>query len=34
MKEIYEYRYWILFTTVFFVGFFGGIVVGLHSING
>lgn len=34
LKELYEYRYWILFTFVTCVGFLGGIAVGLSSVNG
>lgn len=33
MKELYKYRYWILFTIVLSIGFLSGIAVGLSSIN-
>lgn len=33
IAEFYPYRWWILFLAMFIVGFFGGIAVGLNSIN-
>lgn len=33
LNELYPYRYWILFTAIFIVGFFGGIAVGLNHVN-
>ncbi|MGX7304355.1 hypothetical protein [Enterococcus columbae] len=29
----YPYRYWIFFSILFIIGFFGGIAVGLNHIN-
>lgn len=33
LKELYEYRYWILFLVVGCIGFFCGIAVGLQYVN-
>ncbi|CAM3205084.1 hypothetical protein JOD28_001771 [Leuconostoc rapi] len=32
-EEFYKYRYWIFFTTVFFVGLEIGVVIGLNAVN-
>jgi hypothetical protein len=33
MKELYQYRYWILFTFITIIGFLGGIIIGLYHVN-
>ncbi|MBM7436406.1 hypothetical protein JOD28_001764 [Leuconostoc rapi] len=32
-EEFYKYRYWILFTIIFFVGLEMGVVIGLNAVN-
>lgn len=33
MDLFYKYKYWILFTVLFIIGFLSGIAVGLNYIN-
>lgn len=32
-KELYKYRFWVLFLAVGCIGFFAGIAVGLTHVN-